>query len=105
MKMVNALNHETESSNENVKRVQVQIDKIPEMIKNGIEQFVPADTKRFFERFNLNDEFFRTEPSTWPENESFVKGLELVSKLKVVNDSVERGVKLVEEYNKIFTKN
>ena len=105
MKMVNALNRETESSNENLKRVQVEIDEIPEIINNGIEQFVSADTKRFFERFNLNDEFLRTEPSTWPKNESFVKGLELVNKLKVVNDSAERGVKLMEEYNKLFTKN
>ncbi|CAH1112904.1 unnamed protein product [Psylliodes chrysocephalus] len=40
-------------------------------------------------------------PLTWHQNECFVKGLELVNTLKVVNDSADRG----EDYNKLFTKN
>ncbi|XP_071580212.1 uncharacterized protein [Temnothorax nylanderi] len=105
IKMVNALNRETESSNKNKKRIKVQIDKIPEIVNNGIEQFVSTETRRFFKRFDLNDEFLKTEPLTWHKNESFVKGLELVNKLRVVNDSAERGFKLMEDYNKLFTKN
>jgi hypothetical protein len=105
MKMVNALNRETELSIKNEKRIQILIDEIPEIINDGIEQFVSSETREFFKRFDLNDEFLMTDPSTWHQNESFVKGLELVNKLKVVNDSAERGVKLMEDYNKLFTKN
>ena len=36
--------------------------------------------------------------------EDFQKGLVIVKKLKVVNDTVERGVKLMEEFNSVFTK-
>ncbi|EFN80127.1 hypothetical protein EAI_01437, partial [Harpegnathos saltator] len=44
-------------------------------------------------------------PLTWHKNESFVKKLELVNKLKVVNDSAEKGVKFMKNYNKLLTKN
>jgi len=105
LNMVGALNRDTNSPNENTKRIQVQINKIPELFNNGIEQFVSNETGRFFERFNLKDDFLKTDPLMWHKNENFVKGLELVNKLRVVNDSAERGVKLMEEYNQLLTKN
>jgi len=58
------LNHKTESSNENEKGIQVQIDKIPKIINNGIEQFISIKTRGFFEKFDLNGEFLKTEPLT-----------------------------------------
>ncbi|CAH1107405.1 unnamed protein product [Psylliodes chrysocephalus] len=92
IKMVNALNRETELLIKNEKRIQIQIDEIPPIINDRIEQFVTSETREFFKRFELDDEFLMTDPLTWHQNECFVKGLELVNKLKVVNDSAERGV-------------
>ncbi|XP_036340626.1 uncharacterized protein LOC118749994 [Rhagoletis pomonella] len=105
MKMVKALNRETDELEENVKRIKVEINQIPEIINNGIEQFVSNKTRKFFTRFDLSDEFLNTDPSQWHKNEDFVKALSLVEKLKVVNDPAERGVKLMEDYNNLFTKN
>ena len=104
-RMIDALNYKSESSNKNVKRLQIQIDKLPEIFKKGIEQFVSSTTKAFFKRFELDDQFLQTEPSTWSENRSFIKALELVKKLRVVNDTAERSIQLMDEYNKLFTKN
>lgn len=41
----------------------------------------------------------------WDENVDFQKGLEIVNTFRVINDTAERGVKLMEEYNKVLTKN
>jgi len=41
----------------------------------------------------------------WDENEDFQKGLEIVNTFRVTNDTTERGEKLMEEYNKVLTKN
>lgn len=41
----------------------------------------------------------------WDENVDFQKGLEIVNTFRVTNDTAERGVKLMEEYNKVLTKN
>ena len=41
----------------------------------------------------------------WDKNEDFQKGLNIVNNLHVTNDTAERGVKLMEEYNMVLTKN
>jgi hypothetical protein len=37
--------------------------------------------------------------------DEYIQAKEILSALKVVNDTAERGVKLMEEYNEKFTKN
>jgi len=39
------------------------------------------------------------------ENDQYKKGKQLVNNLYVVNDIAERGVKLIEDYNTLLTKN
>ncbi|KAL4141736.1 hypothetical protein QTP88_004317 [Uroleucon formosanum] len=50
-------------------------------------------------------DFIYQHPSMWDENVDFQKGLEIVNTFRVINDTAERGVKLMEEYNKVLTKN
>ncbi|KYM99630.1 hypothetical protein ALC62_09632, partial [Cyphomyrmex costatus] len=102
-KMIDALNRE--SCDENIKRILIKDEEISEFIQKGFEYFVSAETKNFFKRFDLDNQFLQTDPSTWSENTSFQKGLEIVNKLRVVNDTAERGVQLMENYNRLFTKN
>ena len=40
----------------------------------------------------------------WSEQESFVEGLNVVRKLKVLNDCAERAVKLMKDFRGKFTK-
>jgi len=49
--------------------------------------------------------FLEQHPSMWDENEDFQKGLEIVNTFRVTNDTANRGVKLMDEYNKVLTKN
>jgi len=70
-----------------------------------MEQYISIEIRKFFEKFDLNDKFLKIESLMWHKNGSFLKGLEVINKLKVVNDSAERVVKLIEDYNKLFMKN
>lgn len=70
-----------------------------------LEQFIQPSSKNFFKRFNINTQFLDKDPSTWKNDDSYNAGLEIVKHLKVVNDSAERGVKLMEDFNNLFTKN
>jgi len=50
-------------------------------------------------------DFLDLDPKLWNENYQYKKSKELVNNINVVNDIVERGVKLIEDYNKLLTKN
>lgn len=74
-------------------------------MKNEIEFFVSSETLDFFKIFNLDTEFLLNDPADWSENLSFQNALQMVSKLKTVNDTAERGITLIEDYNSILTTN
>ena len=50
-------------------------------------------------------DFLDLDPKLWNENDQYKKSKELVNNINVVNDIAERGVKLIEDYNKLLTKN
>ncbi|KAF0771445.1 Uncharacterized protein FWK35_00027558 [Aphis craccivora] len=50
-------------------------------------------------------DFLSLDPIYWEENEEYKKGKEIVRSLKVVNDTAERHIKLMEEFNCKITKN
>ena len=53
-----------------------------------------------FEKLN----FISTDPAEWENNNAFLIAEERVKSMKVVNDHAERGVALVQGYNKLLTK-
>ncbi|KAE9542479.1 hypothetical protein AGLY_003340 [Aphis glycines] len=103
-KMIIKLNCKTHS-NEKIKRLSLKESEIPEFVKKEIEFFVTSRTLDFFKIFNLDTEFLLNDPSDWSENFSFQNAFKTISKLKTVNDTAERGIKLIEDYNSILTTN
>ena len=61
-------------------------------------------TKTFFNRFSLSTDFLNKDPSVWKDDPGYKSGIEKLKKLMVVNDVAERGVKLIQDYNNILTK-
>lgn len=90
-----------ESENES-KRL---ITDIQDLQSKSIEDFVTKNTLHFFERFSIATDFFQKEPSQWQNEPSYIQGVNIVSKMRVVNDTAERNVKLMEEYNNSLSKN
>lgn len=94
IKMVQALKNDNDVDGE-----------IPSFINKTVESFISDKTLNLFKRFNINYNFIETSPSTWENNLEYKWGKEIISKLKIVNDTAERAVKLIEDFNKIGSKN
>ncbi|KAL4127287.1 hypothetical protein QTP88_011464 [Uroleucon formosanum] len=97
---------EYEQVGEVKKKHSLKIEDIP----NFIRQDLPVDlitykSIQLLNRFNIQTNFLLLDPICWEENEEYKKGKEIIGSLKVVNDTAERHVKLMEEFNSKITKN
>lgn len=63
------------------------------------------NSKNVFKRFNIPENFLKVQPEKWHELEEYQKGKSIINSIMVVNDTAERGVKLMQEYNDKFTTN
>lgn len=103
-KMLRALKN-NKTFEEPIKRLTILPEDVGRYIDQGIETFISKGSQKFFERFSLPTDFLKKDPTLWQQDDSFSKGMEFVKGLKVVNDVAERGVKLMQDYNQILTKN
>lgn len=51
----------------------------------------------------MTPDFLKTEVETWDNDESYKRNKAIAYSMRVVNDIAERGVALMEEYNKLHT--
>ena len=84
------------------KKATIDIDKVNELM---LENFVSVRSRDFFKILNTSADFLDLKCNDWPTNSNYVKLFSIVKHIKVVNDSAERGVKLMTEYLNKFTKN
>jgi hypothetical protein len=82
------------------KKTKIDIETIEQ---KQLEDFVTANTMSFFKILGLSSSFLNKPVEDWPLEESFWIAKNVVTHMKVVNDIAERGVKLIEDYNKIIT--
>lgn len=76
-----------------------------ELIHNSLTDFVSMKSNNFFVRFSLSTEFLKLDPSRWEDIEEFKENRSFCRNLFVVNDSAERGVKFMKDFNRILTNN
>lgn len=82
------------------KRITLDLSRIEE---RNIEDFVSSTTLRFFRILGISSAFLQKEPRLCEEGEDYKASREIVRSMKVVNDIAERGVALIEEYNKLIS--
>jgi hypothetical protein len=70
----------------------------------GLEQFCTANSMTFFHHLQLPVSFLSNEPSEWCEDETYKTAMTIIKGLAVVNDRAERGVALIQDFNKKLTK-
>lgn len=68
-----------------------------------ISDFVSEKSKQFFSRFGISSNFMELDPSTWETDFEFEEGWSICRDLFVVNDTAERGIKFIQEYNRSLT--
>lgn len=99
-KMVEAL--KIEGTHDCLKRIHLDMATIHE---KNIENFVSSNSLKFFQVLGISSDFFYKDVETWNEDPDYIAAKNIVHSLRVVNDIAERGVALMEEYNKLITTN
>jgi len=70
----------------------------------GLESFLSTNSRAFFQRLEFSTDFLAENPSEWDRRNDYQQMVQKVKSLKCVNDFAERGVALVQSYNKLLTK-
>ena len=84
-----------------LKRAQMQIKNVQ---NSQVADFVTGSTRNFFTRLEISQDFLCKDPKDWNKDASYIKVKSFLTKLQVVNDLAERGAALIEQYNRILTK-
>jgi len=70
-----------------------------------LEDFVSSNTRRFFDITGIPSSFLDNDVEIWSSDDAYNSAKTTVLGMKVVNDIAERGVALMDEYNKLHTNN
>ena len=73
--------------------------------KRGLEQFCTTNSRKLFQLLDLQERLLTQDPSDWEQDESYTRALRIVKSLAVVNDRAERGIAILQDFNKKLTKN
>lgn len=68
-----------------------------------LDHFITENTINLFSRYEIDTEFLNKDPTEWLYDDGYNHGKNILSHLKVANDNAERGVKLMEDFNRSFT--
>ncbi|XP_017468775.1 PREDICTED: uncharacterized protein LOC108360842 [Rhagoletis zephyria] len=68
-----------------------------------LDDFVSEKSKQFFSRLQIDDSFLKEDVSSWSNNAGFLEAKRRISYLSVVNDTAERAVKLMQDFNGLIT--
>jgi len=60
---------------------------------------------KIFKRFGISSEYLKIDPTKWNDNLAYQSAKRTIDSLQIVNDTAERGVKLMEDFNDKFSKN
>lgn len=86
------------------KRFIIDFNGVEDFIERDIDYFINSQSMEFFTRFGLYISFLNTAPEHWERKPSYVQSRNIVKNLKVVNDTAERNLKLIQDYNNCFTQ-
>lgn len=60
---------------------------------------------KLFSRFKINEGFLKNDPKSWETNTDFVNAKNIINSLTIINDTAERAVKLMDDFNESLTLN
>jgi len=100
------LKEDKEEDKEVQKKFYLKSEDVSNFVNNEFPTpLLPAKSMMMFKRFGLSTNFLKIDPSEWNTQNYYIQGQKTIRSLKVVNDTAERGVKLIEEFNHKIAKN
>lgn len=99
------LEEDKEEEKEVQKKFYLKSEEVSNFVNNELPtSLLSAKSMMMFKRFGLSTNFLKIDPSEWNTQNDYIQGQQIIRSLKVVNDTAERGVKLMEEFNEKITK-
>ncbi|GBM80579.1 hypothetical protein AVEN_126481-1 [Araneus ventricosus] len=71
--------------------------------RKRIEDFISQKSLNLLKKLNIDNSFLNISPDLWDRDDSYLKSQEIFQNLRVVDDTAERGVKLVQDFNGLLT--
>jgi len=94
-----------EQEKDSQKKIVLQFDDVQHFVCKDLPfELISNKSIQFFQRFRISPDFLHKDPSLWEITTEYKEAKDIIATLKVVHDSAERGVKLMEEFNDKFTK-
>jgi hypothetical protein len=81
------------------------INLVPDLVYKKRQDFVFSNTLRFLSATGVPSEFLEKNVEIWEEDEVYKRSRYIFRAMRVVNNIAERGVSMMEEYNKLHTTN
>ncbi|XP_050528051.1 uncharacterized protein LOC126898147 [Daktulosphaira vitifoliae] len=107
LKMAQKMQTEIDEMEDHAKKLNLKISDIPTFLSKSNEEILISLLSKksadIFDRFKIEN-FLHISPFEWLNSSAYQKGKNAIEQLKVVNDSAERGVKLIEDFNNSITK-
>ena len=105
--MVKKMLEEDKQEGEEVKKkFYLKSEDVSNFVKKDLPSvLLSAKSLKLFKRFGLSMNFLKIDPSQWATQMDYIQGQKIIRSLEVVNDTAERGVKLMEEFNDFHSKN
>ncbi|KAG0725879.1 hypothetical protein GWK47_037739 [Chionoecetes opilio] len=90
-----------EGAEEPAKRINLPSSQVP---ASTLPSFATKNSLRLFGALDIKTDFLSANPLKWQEEESYVEACRRIEGLRVVNDTAERGVALIQSFNLRLTK-
>ncbi|GBN14116.1 hypothetical protein AVEN_209191-1 [Araneus ventricosus] len=69
----------------------------------AIEDLISQKSLNLLTKLNIDISFLNISPDLWDRDDSYLKSQEIFQNLRVVNNTAERGVKLMQDFNGLLT--
>ena len=100
-KIVMRIKHQEEDNDGKPHRRCIQ--DLETLVLSNLDSFASPKTMRFFEILHIPMDFLDAD-RPWEMNATFQAAQEQLKHLQVVNDHAERGIVLIQQFNRILTK-
>lgn len=103
LKMIRGIK-EREGAQKVGKRIVIDKTDCKEILHKDVSDFITKNSMFLFTQYNLPYSFLDVSPDSWNTHESYIQCRNVFKNLKVVNDTAERAVALVQDFNLLLTK-
>lgn len=83
----------------------IRLENCPDLQNKELHDLITVASSRTLQMLRLDTSFLANDPESWHDSPVYVQNKRIVESLKVINDTAERSIALMSEFNCSITKN